>query len=106
MLTDAQVRERDGDRCARCGGNRGGLHIHHRWRRSAGSDERDCNRVTLCAYCHRWVHGNPEQAMEQGWLVSRYADPAGVPVVHWMWPAGPVLLAGDGGIRIWIDETP
>lgn len=103
-LTDEQIRERDGDRCARCGGNGGGLHIHHRWMRSAGENESACNRVTLCAYCHRWVHYNPSQALEQGWLISRYSDPETVTVDHAMWPAGPILLLDDGGIEIWQED--
>lgn len=103
-VSDAAVKERDGNRCAKCGGTRD-LHVHHRMLRSAGSDERACNRVTLCAWCHQWVHGHPELALEQGWLTGRYQDPAEAPVTHALWPAGPVLLTEDNaGIEIWQDD--
>ena len=97
VLSDEQVRERDGNRCARCG-KTGSLHVHHRWMRSAGDDETGCNRVTLCAWCHGWAHHNPSQAVDEGWLVSRYADPAQVQVRHVLWPTWPVLLEAEGGI--------
>lgn len=103
MLTDEQIRERDGDRCARCGSTRD-LQVHHRLLRSGGGGDEASNRVTLCASCHRWVHHNPVQAGEEGWIVSRYDGPAGVVVRHWLWPAGAVFLEDDGGIRIWTGE--
>lgn len=104
ILTDAQIHERDGGRCARCAGNRGGLHVHHRWLRSAGEDERACNRVTLCSGCHRWAHMHPQDAMGSGWIVSRYDDPLKISVQHWMWPAGPILLDADGGVILVIED--
>jgi hypothetical protein len=103
-LTDAQIRERDCDRCARCGGVKGGLHIHHRWMRSAGTDESGCNRVTLCSYCHNYVHAHPGSAIDDGWLVGRYGDPAEVEIQHAMWPTWPILLEPEGGITPVIAE--
>ena len=103
-LTDPQIRERDGGKCARCGGTKGGLHIHHRWMRSAGKDERACNRVALCAFCHNFVHMNPAAAVDEGWLCGRYADPSEIEVQHWMWPAGPILLDPDGGVILVIPD--
>jgi len=105
VLCDADIRVRDGDRCARCGKN-GPLHVHHRRLRSAGGDEREsgCNRVTLCAGCHRWAHLHPAEALGEGWLVGRYQDPSEVPVQHYLWPAGPVLLEPGGGITIHIPD--
>ncbi len=96
---DAVIRERDQDRCARCGSPRD-LHVHHRMLRSAGRDERACNKVTLCASCHHWAHHHPGAAMDEGWIVSRYRDAAEVRVNHWLWPAYPVWLEDDGGIRL------
>jgi len=104
ILTDEQIRERDGNRCARCGGVKGGLHIHHRWMRSAGENESACNRVTLCAYCHNFVHAHPSTSIDEGWLCGRYADPAEIPVQHAMWPSWPVLLEWAGGITPVIDD--
>jgi len=105
MLTDAEIRERDGFKCARCASS-ADLHIHHRMPRSGGSDESAANRVTLCASCHRWCHAHPEQAGAQGWVVLRSADPALVPVQHAVWPAGPILLREDGSVEIWQPDTP
>jgi 5-methylcytosine-specific restriction endonuclease McrA len=102
--TDAEIRERDGGKCARCGGNTGGLHIHHRWMRSAGADERACNRVTLCAMCHNFVHMHPGISIDEGWLLSRYNEPAEVEVKHFLWPSWPVLLEEGGGFTPVIDD--
>lgn len=68
--------------------------------RSAGRDERACNRITLCWLCHEWVHHHPAAAIELGYLVSRYADPADVRINHWLWPAYPVWLEPGGGIQL------
>jgi hypothetical protein len=103
-LSDEQIRERDGYKCARCGGGKGGLHIHHRWMRSAGENESACNRVTLCAYCHNFVHMHPSISVDEGWLCSRYGVPEEVPVRHKMWPSWPVLLEAGGGITPVIDD--
>jgi hypothetical protein len=105
VATDAEIRERDGGKCARCGGNQGGLHTHHRWMRSAGADERACNRVTLCAHCHIWAHKSPAKATEEGWLVSRYDDPGQVPVTHFLWPGVQILLTDENaGVKIWLKD--
>lgn len=94
MVSDEVIRERDGNRCAR-DGSTDRLDVHHRWLRSAGRDERPCNRVTLCRRCHDWVHAHPLKAQEEGWLVTRTLDPAEVQVSHVLWPAYPVWLADD-----------
>lgn len=104
-VTGAQIRERDGDRCAKCGSTNGPLDVHHRLLRSAGTDERACNRVTLCRRCHDWLHKNRAYARDRGWIVHMSADPARIPVDHVLWPAGPVLLLDDGGIEIWQDDN-
>lgn len=68
--------------------------------RSGGRNESAANRITLCSRCHRWVHAHPAEAMEYGWTVRRGADPADVRINHWLWPAYPVWLEPDGGIRL------
>lgn len=95
----AQVRERDGDRCARCGSPHD-LHVHHRVRRSQLGRDSWVNLITLCATCHEWVHRNPDEARNGGWLLRGTDDPAQAEVDHWLWPAGPVFLEDDGGIKI------
>lgn len=100
LPSDADIRERDQGRCARCGGS-GPVDVHHRMPRSGGVNEAAPNKVSLCRWCHRWVHANPAEARRDGWVVSRSDDPAVIPVVHWGWPAGPVLLTDEhAGIEI------
>ncbi len=99
--SDTEIKERDGNQCARDGSIHD-LHVHHRVPRSGGRDERASNRITLCAFCHRWVHHNPQAATGEGWVVLRTSDPALIPVNHVLWPAGPVLLTDEhAGIEIW-----
>lgn len=106
MSTASQIRERDTRRCQRCaclGGN-----WHHRKRRSQGGTDAASNGILLCGSgttgCHGYVHANPEEAMARGWLVSRDADPAAVPVWSMTWQSW-VLLADDLTVRL-IDTPP
>lgn len=102
-MSSEQIKERDGWKCARCG--RGSdLDVHHRLARSGGTDESFANLVSLCRGCHRWLHHHPVQARAEGWIVRAQDDPAAVPVKHWMWPAGPILLLADGSIQIFQTE--
>lgn len=61
------------DPCARCG--EAAVHTHHRKLRSQGGDDSAANTVRLCLLCHDWVHHNPAEAYEQGWLVKSWDDP-------------------------------
>ena len=45
----AAILERDGRRCAICGGD-GGLHIHHI--NQDPTDDAPANLITLCGICH------------------------------------------------------
>lgn len=83
------VRWRDRDRCRRCGAPT--WQIHHRQPRGMGGtrDPRvnsPANLVLLCGTgvtgCHGWVESHRALAREQGWLVSQWADPVDVPIVH------------------------
>jgi hypothetical protein len=44
------------------------------------------------------VHHHPGTAIDDGWLVGRYGDPAEVEIQHFLWPSWPVLLEAEGGI--------
>ncbi|WP_156096163.1 HNH endonuclease signature motif containing protein [Amycolatopsis jejuensis] len=93
--TEANGRARVADRskcCEKCGAG-GVMHWHHRKRRSQGGTWAPSNGLRLCPPCHGWVHANPDEAKEHGWLVDRDADPAAVPFEHWQW--GPVLIDDD-----------
>jgi len=73
--------------------------------RSAGTDERAANRVTLCAFCHRWAHHNPGAARDEGWIVLRTSDPAEIPVRHHLWPGGRILLTDErAGVAIYQEQ--
>lgn len=85
------VRQRDSGICQRCGMGAG--HLHHRVRRREGGHGYEI-LVSLCPTCHGWVHANPKQATERGFIVSTHEkNPESVPVRTY---AGPVLLNTDG----------
>ena len=103
VVQRTEIRERDGNRCARCGSSRN-LHVHHRIRRSHGGQDISENLITLCAECHDWVHHNPYAARREGLLLSRGTDPATVPVDHKLWPSGPVYLGPECTFSLWAAE--
>jgi 5-methylcytosine-specific restriction endonuclease McrA len=90
----AQIRARDGNRCAR-DGSTFDLHVHHRIARSQGGRNYCEGLITLCAACHTWVHSHPYEAREDGWLLRGWENPAAVPVTHFNWPGAPVWLGPE-----------
>jgi 5-methylcytosine-specific restriction endonuclease McrA len=71
LLGVAQVvGERSGGRCEAntpaCTGT--GQHFHHVLRRSQGGKHSPANLLHLCVGCHGWVHDNPAESYERGWL--------------------------------------
>lgn len=100
----ALVYARAGERCERCGTGQGPFNVHHRKPRGAGGTSDPAansasNTVLICGMggtdgCHGWVESNRREALKEGWLVPRTADPADCPVkVH---GAGWVQLKADG----------
>jgi hypothetical protein len=92
-----QVLERDRV-CARCGRDPGyDPHVHHRVLKGSGGTKRLDDAVLLvllCGLCHALVHSRRHDVGEPGgWIVSRYADPADVPVQHFA--LGAVFLTPD-----------
>jgi hypothetical protein len=62
------------DVCEKCGQARAVL-CHHRRRRSRqGALTLEQNCSALCDECHTWIHANPDEANQLGWLV-REGDP-------------------------------
>ena len=90
----ALIRQRDGNRCARCGSARD-LHVHHRIPRSQGGQDESQVLVTLCVTCHRWAHGHPYDARQEGLLLRSWEDPALVPIRHFLWPHKPIWLGPE-----------
>jgi hypothetical protein len=75
-----RVFARDGDRCVvRAGAGCTGRaeHAHHVILRSRGGPDEDWNEVSVCHWCHRFLHDHPAWATEHGWIKSREVhDPA------------------------------
>ncbi len=65
---------------------------HHRKLRSRGGRDSHANLVCLHPGCHAWVHQNPIEATENGFMVPSGADPAAVPVrrflAYFVYPSG------------------
>lgn len=55
----------------RCCGKRAFLEVHHtRGRRGALlTDTR--HWLAVCRKCHTWIHNNPDEARNRGWLAKR-----------------------------------
>lgn len=83
QVSRERVRARAKGLCERCGSL--GAHWHHRRSRSVRDalTHSPVNGVLLCTLCHAAVHANPREAIEQGFIVSRYQDPRLVPVERW-----------------------
>lgn len=95
-LSRVRVRERDKERCFRCGSPTKAGQWHHRRSRGVIAPHRHCpcNGVWLCPTCHRQVHANPEESRLEGLIVSRNEEnPCNVPVLSWYG----VLLLDCGG---------
>jgi hypothetical protein len=88
---------RAGGRCeaGRCNLNDTGMDAHHRKLRSRGGKDDLENLLAVCPHHHRYIHDHPDRATRHGWMVSRVADPATVPVD--LWDGRTVHLTPDGG---------
>jgi hypothetical protein len=75
--------------------------VHHRRLRSQGGDDTVENLVALHPECHnvhpRSVHQNPRDAVERGFIVPSWADPADTPLR--LANGRDVLLRFDGTIE-------
>lgn len=90
------LRERAGGVCEKCGGALGrGGDAHHRLKRSGPERDVLSNLVMVCRGCHSWVHANPSQAREDGWILTSKQAPADVPV---RFAQGLVRLDDEGGV--------
>lgn len=104
-----QIIVRDLGCCARCGrhvahlerGSGFGYALHHRRPKGMGGSSEPwinqaANGVLLCEEHHRYVHANPDESYETGFLVPRGVRRADeVPIRHKL--LGLVLLNDEGG---------
>lgn len=102
-----QVKDRAMGCCERCGTPLDTFLYslqHRRARSMGGSRAADtntavnlaalCGSATTPSTCHQWAETHPEAAIEGGWRVPSWADPAATPIDHW--EHGLVYLTGDG----------
>lgn len=78
--------KRSGGLCERCGLSEW-TELHHRRARGMGGAKRPTtnlipNALGLCLLCHRYVESYRKDALNRGWLVSQYADPASTPLLY------------------------
>lgn len=45
--------------------------LHHRRMRSQGGPDTVENALHVCTPCHGYIHDNPQQSYEAGWLIRR-----------------------------------
>ena len=60
-ITSRKVRDRDGNRCRRCGRMDRVYHHHLMTKTRMATRWQEANGVTLCYFCHRWAHSAPEE---------------------------------------------
>jgi hypothetical protein len=96
------VRKRSGATCECCGISTA-THIHHRQLRRSG-DHTVPNLLHLCGFCHTRLHGHVRYALDQGFIVSAYDNPAMREVLYrgrdWVFLGmnGELLPAPQGGL--------
>jgi len=76
-----QALERDNGICVRCGNFASDVH-HRKLKGMGGSKLLDtpANLISLCRTCHSWIHANPAESYELGYMVHSWADPEDVPI--------------------------
>jgi len=107
----ALVWERAEGCCERCGRVlrlESDISYHHRRLKGMGGDSRHDthlagNLILLCGSgttgCHTWVHGHPLESRDEGFIVSRWADPT-----QWGFLSalrGWILIDNEGGWDRW-----
>jgi hypothetical protein len=73
-----------------------GQEWQHRKNRSQQGTWHASNGLDACSPCHAWIHANPHAALQNGWTVPSFADPAERPVLRrGVW----VLLDNEGSFE-------
>ncbi len=68
-LTKEQVLKRDNNECILCN-DKEDLQVHHFKPKLLRKDEKDGIRVTLCKYCHWYLHANPKYTIHSSNLIK------------------------------------
>lgn len=74
---------RDRDTCQRCRSNCGPSARDHRQNRQPGNTVAS-NLQVLGLRCHQWKTEHPKAALEEGWAVPSWADPAEWPATRYL----------------------
>lgn len=78
------LREREDNRCAKCG--MFGNNAHHRKNRSQGGEDVLSNLLLLCGSgttgCHGWITEHPALGYVNGWSVMSTGWPEDIPVLY------------------------
>ena len=64
-----EILERDGKKCRLCGREEY-LEVHHITPKIIGGEETEENMITLCQYCHGFMHCNPMTKYGRGELIK------------------------------------
>lgn len=86
-LAKRLVRQRDGDRCWRCGAY-GEHDVHHRRGRQSGGTSNPriayglANLILLDRDCHEWAEAHFDDAVNRGWRLRSGDDPEDTPVLN------------------------
>lgn len=64
--------------------------FQHRLAKKHGGRFLPSNGLDVCGHgnlsgCHGYIHQNPKLAVERGWTVPSWGDPATTPAEVWMW---------------------
>lgn len=92
--------------CEKCGGSLPhSWALHHRKLRSRGGKDEIANFLALHHECHNLdtdsVHNNPSSALEKGYMVSSWADPAECPVTL---PNGDTVILTQEGTYKYLER--
>jgi len=68
-LTNKQILKRDYNQCVFCG-DKEDLQIHHFKPKHLRDNNRDGLRITLCKYCHWYLHHNPKSDLNHSLLIK------------------------------------
>ena len=78
-----QILVRDDWKCVKCSG--AANDVHHRQLRGMGGSkllDYPANLISLCRTCHSYIHANPAESYELGYLVHSWDDPEDIPIVE------------------------